>query len=74
MVHSTSSYIGDRFMINPFTNDSKVQEMKKLGAFNYAVIYPESNTKLDVMGFDDKIKIRPISTLQKSLRAACGFM
>jgi hypothetical protein len=53
---STSSYIGNKVMINPFANDSKVQEMKKLGAVNYAVIYPESNTKLDVMGFDDKDK------------------
>lgn len=43
-------------MINPFTNDSKVQEMKKLGIFDYAVIYQDSNTNHNVIGFDDKDK------------------
>lgn len=43
-------------MINPFTNDSKVQEMKKLGVFDYVVIYPDSNTSHNAMGFDDKDK------------------
>ena len=43
-------------MINPFANDSRIQKMKDTGKVNYAVICPESDTQLDVMGFVDRDK------------------
>ena len=41
-------------MINPFIGMQEIQELKDSGQFNYIVVYPVSNNKLEITPFFDR--------------------
>lgn len=43
-------------MINPFIGMQEIQELKDSGKFNYIVVYPVSNNKLEITSFVDRDK------------------
>ena len=43
-------------MINPFIGMQEIQELKDSGKFNYIVVYPVLNNKLEITPFFDRSK------------------